>query len=143
MEYINKLSHILFFSICHHMKYLFLIPMTMFIGCSSMKIPDDYAKQWCECVENAKNDHEKIVKCDSVLSTSFRLAMIDVREGIVKNKLPMETFAMHLNDHTRELYRLKNACKDSMIKAGLVDSMHFEASGSAQEMPMMEMKKNK
>jgi hypothetical protein len=125
------------------MKYLFLFSMTMFIGCSSMKIPDDYAKQWCECVENAKNDHEKIVMCDSVLSNSFRLAMIDVREEIVKNKQPMETFALHLNDHTRELYRLKNACKDSMIKAGLVDSTHFEASGASQQMPMMEMKKNK
>lgn len=108
-----------------------------------MKIPDDYAKQWCECVENAKNNHEKIVQCDSVLSNSFRLAMIDVREEIVKNKQPMETFALHLNDHTRELYRLKNACKDSMIKAGLVDSTHFEASGAAQQVPMMQMQKNK
>lgn len=125
------------------MKYLFLISLIILAGCSSMKIPDDYAKQWCECVENAKNDHEKIVQCDSVLNNSFRLAMIDVREDIVKNKLPMETFALHLNDHTTELYRLKNACKDSMIKAGLVDSMHFEASGAAQQVPMMKMQRNK
>ena len=125
------------------MKYLFLISLIILAGCSSMKIPDDYAKQWCECVENAKNDHDKIVLCDSVLSNSFRLAMIDVREDIVKNKLPMETFALHLNDHTRDLYRMKNACKDSMIKAGLVDSMHFEASGAAQQVPMMKMQKNK
>jgi len=125
------------------MKYLLLLPMVLIIGCSSMKIPDDFAKQWCECVENAKNNHEKIVECDSVLNTSFRLAMIDVREEIVKNKQPMETFALHLNDHTRELYRLKNACRDSMVKAGLVDSMHFELSGSAQQVPMMQMQKNK
>ncbi len=125
------------------MKNLLLIPMLLIVGCTSMKIPDDYAKQWCECIENAKNDHEKIVLCDSVLSNSFRLAMIDVREEIVKNKQPMETFALHLNDHTRELYRLKNACKDSMVKAGIVDSMHFEISGSAQQVPMMQMQKNK
>jgi hypothetical protein len=30
-----------------------------------------------------------------------------------------------------------------MIKAGLVDSMHFEASGASKQIPMMEMKKNK
>ena len=125
------------------MKNLLFIPMLLIVGCTSMKIPDDYAKQWCECIENAKNDHEKIVLCDSVLSNSFRLAMIDVREEIVKNKQPMETFALHLNDHTRELYRLKNACKDSMVKAGIVDSMHFEISGSAQQVPMMQMQKNK
>jgi len=125
------------------MKNLLLIPMLLIVGCTSMKIPDDYAKQWCECIENAKNDHEKIVLCDSVLSNSFRLAMIDVREEIVKNKQPMETFALHLNDHTRELYRLKNACKDSMVKAGILDSMHFEISGSAQQVPMMQMQKNK
>jgi len=125
------------------MKNLLLIPMLLIVGCTSMKIPDDYAKQWCECIENAKNDHEKIVLCDSVLSNSFRLAMIDVREEIVKNKQPMETFALHLNDHTRELYRQKNACKDSMVKAGIVDSMHFEISGSAQQVPMMQMQKNK
>ena len=125
------------------MKNLLLIPMLLIVGCTSMKIPDDYAKQWCECIENAKNDHEKIVLCDSVLSNSFRLAMIDVREEIVKNKQPMETFALHLNDHTRELYRLKNACKDLMVKAGIVDSMHFEISGSAQQVPMMQMQKNK
>jgi hypothetical protein len=108
-----------------------------------MKIPDDYANQWCECVENAKNDHSKIMECDSVLSNSFRLAMIEVREGIVKNNQPMETFALHLNDYTQDLYRMKNACKDSMIKAGIVDSMHFEASGSPKQMPMMQMQKNK
>ena len=107
-----------------------------------MKIPDDYAKQWCECVENAKNDHAVIIRCDSVLDNSFRLAMIDVRKQIVENNQPMETFALHLNDHTRELYRLKNACKDTLIKKGIVDSTHFEGKNTIQNMQMMKMNKN-
>jgi len=123
------------------MRYLLLIPLVLFIGCSSMKIPDDYAKQWCECVENAKNDHAVIMECDSVLNYTFRMAMIAQRDVIVKNQLPMETYALYLNDYTQGLHKMKSACMDSLISAGLLDRGHFDGQNAIQSMPVMHMEK--
>jgi len=106
-----------------------------------MKIPDDYANQWCECVQNAKNDHAKILECDSVLNITFRKAMIAQREEIIKKQLPMETYALYLNDYTQGLHTMKSACKDSLINAGLLDPGHFEGKEAIQPMQMMQMKR--
>jgi len=125
------------------MKNLFLIPMIMFIGCSSMKIPDDYAKQWCECVGNAKNDHTVIMECDSVLNYTFRMAMIAQREVIVKNQLPMETYALYLNDYTQGLHKMKSACMDSLIKSGVLDRVHFDGQNALPTLPVMQMERKK
>jgi hypothetical protein len=125
------------------MKNLFLIPMIMFIGCSSMKIPDDYAKQWCECVGNAKNDHTVIMECDSVLNYTFRMAMIAQREVIVKNQLPMETYALYLNDYTQGLHKMKSACMDSLIKSGVLDRGHFDGQNALPTLPAMQMERKK
>lgn len=117
--------------------------MIMFIGCSSMKIPDDYAKQWCECVGNAKNDHTVIMECDSVLNYTFRMAMIAQREVIVKNQLPMETYALYLNDYTQGLHKMKSACMDSLIKSGVLDRGHFDGQNALPTLPAMQMERKK
>jgi hypothetical protein len=71
------------------------------------------------------------------------MAMIAQREVIVKNQLPMETYALYLNDYTQGLHKMKSACMDSLIKSGVLDRGHFDGQNALPTLPAMQMERKK